>query len=157
MSLEDFRHVLGHFPTGVTVVTAMTQEGPTGFCCQSFSSLSLDPPMVLILPARTSTTWPRIEAAGRFCVNVLGHDQADLALGFARSGGDKFAGVIWAPGHNGAPRVEGACAWIEAEVASIGDGGDHVVVHGRVSELTADSSVAPLIFHRGEFAQLNCA
>ncbi len=121
MSLEDFRHMLGHFPTGVTVVTAMTSQGPTGFCCQSFSSLSLDPPMVLILPARTSTTWPRIEAAGRFCVNVLGHDQADLALGFARSGGD------------------------------------HVVVHGLVSELAADSSVAPLIFHRGEFAQLNCA
>ncbi|HEV7870413.1 MAG TPA: flavin reductase family protein, partial [Modestobacter sp.] len=91
------RDVLGHFVSGVTVVTAMGADGPLGFTCQSFSSLSLDPPLVAFAPARTSTTWPRLREAGRFCVNVLAEEQSDLSRQFARSGTDKFAGVSWAP------------------------------------------------------------
>lgn len=104
----EFRRVLGNFATGVTVVTAPPTDGgegagdgagPAGFACQSFSSLSLDPPLVCFMVGRTSTTWPRIARAGVFCVNVLGAGQGDLCRGFAVSGADKFAGVVY----DGAP------------------------------------------------------
>ena len=85
--------MLGHFASGVTVVTALTADGPAGFTCQSFSSLSLDPPLVAFAPARTSRTWPALRAIGRFCVNVLAEGQDDVSQNFARSGADKFAGV----------------------------------------------------------------
>ena len=87
------REVLGHFASGVTVVTAVTGSGPIGFTCQAFSSLSLDPPLVVFAPARTSRTWPRLRDIGRFCVNVLAEDQTALSQTFARKGTDKFAGV----------------------------------------------------------------
>ncbi|CAM5485817.1 Flavin reductase family protein OS=Streptomyces microflavus OX=1919 GN=G3I39_05440 PE=3 SV=1 [Streptomyces microflavus] len=96
----EFRRVLGNFASGVTVVTARDADGPTGFACQSFASLSLDPPLVAFMVARTSTTWPRIARAGSFCVNILGSGQGALCRGFAVSGADKFAGVAYgdAPG-----------------------------------------------------------
>ena len=90
---QVMREVLGHFASGVTVVTAVTDDGPIGFTCQSFSSLSLDPPLVAFAPARTSRTWPRLREIGRFCVNVLAEGQDDVSQNFARSGADKFAGV----------------------------------------------------------------
>lgn len=96
----EFRRVLGHFASGVTVVTAhdpADPDGPAGFACQSFASLSLDPPLVTFMVARTSTTWPRIARAGAFCVNILGADQGALCRGFAVSGADKFAGVAHSP------------------------------------------------------------
>lgn len=104
----EFRRVLGNFATGVTVVTAPAADaapgegegggsgtGPAGFACQSFSSLSLDPPLVCFMVGRTSSTWPRIARAGVFCVNVLGAHQGELCRGFAVRGGDKFAGVVY--------------------------------------------------------------
>src|SRR5690349_22062362 len=87
------REVLGHFVSGIVVVTAISDDGPAGFTCQSFASLSLDPPLVTFSPARSSTTWPRIRRAAVFCVNVLAADHQELSAGFARSGVDKFAGV----------------------------------------------------------------
>ncbi|MDP9460798.1 MAG: flavin reductase family protein, partial [Actinomycetota bacterium] len=91
------RDVLGHFASGVTVVTAVTADGPIGFTCQSFSSLSLDPPLVAFAPARTSRTWPRLREIRRFCVNVLAEGQDAVSQNFARSVPDKFAGVPWTP------------------------------------------------------------
>src|ERR1700677_5055725 len=93
-----FREVLGHFATGITIVTASEEEGPVGFSCQSFSALSLDPPMVILAPAKTSTSWPRIAQAGAFCVNILSEQQEALCRSFAISGGDKFEGVAWTEG-----------------------------------------------------------
>src|SRR6202020_786367 len=90
-----FREVLGHFATGVTIVTANEEGVPVGFSCQSFSALSLDPPMVILAPAKSSTSWPRIAEAGAFCVNILSQDQEALCRSFAISGGDKFEGVEW--------------------------------------------------------------
>src|ERR1700710_2008761 len=87
------RTVLGHFVSGVVVITGADDEGPIGFTCQSFASLSLDPPLVMFSPSRTSVSWPRIRASGGFCVNVLAEDHADYSNTFARSGGDKFAGI----------------------------------------------------------------
>ncbi|MFI7383361.1 flavin reductase family protein [Streptomyces sp. NPDC049813] len=154
-----FRRVLGTFATGVTVVTAPPAgpgEGPAGFACQSFASLSLDPPLVAFMVARTSTTWPRIARAGVFCVNVLGADQGALCRAFAVSGADKFAGVGHRPAPvSGAPLLDGAAAWVDCAVHAVHPGGDHLIVVGRVTALGADSADrAPLLFHRGRFAGL---
>jgi 3-hydroxy-9,10-secoandrosta-1,3,5(10)-triene-9,17-dione monooxygenase reductase component len=145
------RDVLGHFASGVTVVTAMTPDGPIGFTCQSFSSLSLDPPLIALAPSRTSTTWPRVREVGRFCVNVLAEDQSHLSQAFARSGTDKFAGVAWALSPYGCPVLDGVVAWIDSEVWAEYEGGDHTIVVGRVLDLGADPARRPLVFHRGGY------
>ncbi|MEV5239882.1 flavin reductase family protein [Streptomyces cinnamoneus] len=157
---EEFRNVLGHFASGVTVITApgAEREPPAGFACQSFSSLSLDPPLVVFMVARSSGTWPRIARAGVFCVNVLGSDQGTLCRGFAvRSSqtDDKFVGVVYehAP-VTGSPRIEGVPAWIDCTIHAVHTAGDHLIVVGRVEALGADESAAgagPLLFHRGAF------
>lgn len=105
----EFRRVLGHFASGVTIVTAHDPVSPAGFACQSFASLSLDPPLVTFMVARTSTTWPRIARAGAFCVNILGADQGALCRGFAVSGADKFAGVAYSPPPGPVRRCWRAC------------------------------------------------
>ncbi|MFD6290262.1 flavin reductase family protein [Streptomyces sp. NPDC060205] len=156
----EFRRVLGNFATGVTVVTApgATPATPAGFACQSFAALSLDPPLIAFMVARTSTTWPRIARAGVFCVNVLGAHQGDLCRRFAVSGSDKFAGVAHEPSPvSGSPRLSGATAWVDCAVHAVHTGGDHLIVVGRVNALgTPDADPdghdgAPLLFHRGRF------
>ncbi|WP_329337929.1 flavin reductase family protein [Streptomyces sp. NBC_00663] len=152
----EFRRVLGNFATGVAVVTAAAtdgESGPAGFACQSFSALSLDPPLVTFMVGRTSTTWPRIARAGAFCVNVLAAHQGALCRGFAVSGADKFAGVAYdAAPCSGAPRLTGALAWIDCTIHAVHTGGDHLIVVGRVDALgTGDEDAAPLLFHRGRF------
>lgn len=154
-----FRRVLGAFATGVTVVTAPPASpgaGPAGFACQSFASLSLDPPLVAFMVARTSATWPRIARAGVFCVNVLGADQGTLCRAFAVSGADKFAGVGHRPAPvSGAPLLDGAAAWVDCAIHAVHTGGDHLIVVGRVTALGADPAERPpLLFHRGRFARL---
>jgi 3-hydroxy-9,10-secoandrosta-1,3,5(10)-triene-9,17-dione monooxygenase reductase component len=149
------RDVLGHFASGVTVVTADTAEGPIGFTCQSFSSLSLDPPLVVFAPARTSHTWPRLRELGRFCVNVLAEEQTDLSTRFARSGTDKFAGVPWRPSRHGSPVLDGVVAWIDCQLWAEYDGGDHTLVAARVLDLGADPGHRPLLFHRGVYGLLD--
>lgn len=163
----EFRRVLGNFATGVTVVTAPatgagkdpgpetgSETSPAGFACQSFSSLSLDPPLVCFMVGRTSSTWPRIARAGVFCVNVLGAHQGELCRGFAVRGGDKFAGVVFdAAPVTGSPRLADATAWIDCTIHAVHTGGDHLIVVGRVEALgTGDDEAAPLLFHRGRFA-----
>jgi 3-hydroxy-9,10-secoandrosta-1,3,5(10)-triene-9,17-dione monooxygenase reductase component len=148
-----FRNVLGHFATGVTVVAAVEDGRPVGFTCQAFAALSLDPPMVALAPAKTSTSWPRMVRAGAFCVNILADDQEDLCRTFAASGGDKFAGVAWRLGAAGTPVLDGALAWAECELATIHDAGDHELVTGRVLELGVGSG-SPLLFYRGGYHRM---
>jgi 3-hydroxy-9,10-secoandrosta-1,3,5(10)-triene-9,17-dione monooxygenase reductase component len=145
------RDVLGHFVSGIVVVTATGPEGPLGFTCQSFASLSLDPPLVSFAPARTSSTWPRIRAVGVFCVNVLAADHQELSIGFARSGVDKFDGVAWRSGPSGAPVLEGVSAWIDCALWNEYDGGDHTIAIGRVLDLGADPARLPLLYYRGRY------
>jgi 3-hydroxy-9,10-secoandrosta-1,3,5(10)-triene-9,17-dione monooxygenase reductase component len=153
----EFRRVLGSFATGVTVITAPAaagEPGPAGFACQSFSSLSLDPPLVAFMVGRTSTTWPRIARAGVFCVNVLGAHQGELCRGFAISGRDKFADVPYdASPVSGSPRLTDAAAWIDCTIHAVHTGGDHLIVVGRVDGLgvAGEGDAAPLLFHRGRF------
>ncbi|MER7664732.1 MULTISPECIES: flavin reductase family protein [unclassified Streptomyces] len=152
----EFRRVLGHFATGVTVVTARDEHGPAGFACQSFASLSLDPPLVVFMVGRTSTTWPRIARAGAFCVNILGEEQGLLCRGFAVSGADKFAGVAHRPAPvTGSPLLDGVPAWVDCTVRSVHTGGDHLIVVGRIAALGAAEDGAPLLFHRGRFGRFS--
>lgn len=146
----EMRRVLGHFASGVTIVTGADGDQPVGFACQSFTSVSLDPPLVLFCPAHTSSTWPRIRAAGTFSVNVLAEDQTELCLAFATSGGDKFAGLDWHPTAWG-PELDGVLATVHCTIEAVHTAGDHDVVIGRVQRLVTHREVGPLLFFRGQF------
>ena len=149
-----FRQVLGHFPTGVTVITALAPDGqPVGLAVGSFSSVSLDPPLVAFFPARTSGTWPVIREAGAFCVNILAEDQEDVSRVFASKGADKFRGVGWRPASSGAPVLNDVVAWIDCRLEAVHDGGDHDVVLGRVAELEVEREDGPLVFFRGGYGR----
>jgi len=149
---DDYRHVLGHFCTGVTVITTAGPQGPAGFACQAFAALSLTPPLVLFCPGRTSSTWPVIEQSGHFCVNVLTDGQQELARRFGTSGGDKFAGVPWSASPGGSPVLDGALTWVECTVEAVHGAGDHYLVTGRVTGLGATRAGRPLLFYRGRYA-----
>ncbi|MGI8794478.1 MAG: flavin reductase family protein [Acidimicrobiales bacterium] len=150
-----FRQVVGHFATGVTVITAEVDGEPTGFTAQSFTSLSLDPPLVTFFPGKDVASWPVIEAAGAFGVNILGEDQEALCRTFASKGTDKFEGVGWRPGRaTGSPILEEGVAWLEARIEAVHDGGDHLIVVGRVADLdVGDGEHGPLLFYRGGFGR----
>lgn len=148
------RAVLGHFCTGVAVIAGHDGNRPVGFACQSVTSVSLDPPYVSFCPARTSSSWPVIRSTGRLSINVLADDQRDVCTQFAVSGtgkSDKFDGVDWSPGHNGAPVLHGALATIEADVAFEHDAGDHTIVVAHVTGLAAHQDRRPLLFYRGDY------
>ncbi len=150
---RKFRDVLGRFCTGVTVVTSMSNGEPVGMTCQSFSSVSLDPPLVLFCPAKSSRAWPQMQRAGYFCVNLLSHDQLDLSNAFARTGADKFAGVSWRPSATGAPLLDGVLGWVDCTVYAVHEAGDHYVVIGRVMDLGVEEAPHPLLFYRGRYAR----
>jgi flavin reductase (DIM6/NTAB) family NADH-FMN oxidoreductase RutF len=147
-----FREALGHFATGITIVTATDAGEPVGFSCQSFAALSLDPPMVILAPAKTSTSWPRIARAGSFCVNILGEHQEAVCRAFAVSGGDKFDGIDWSPGVTGAPVITGSLALVECTLGTIYEGGDHELVTGHVVTMEIGEG-SPLIFYRSGFGR----
>jgi len=151
-----FRQVLGHCPTGVTVVTATRADGsPVGFTIGSFTSVSLDPPLVGFLPMTDSERWQAIEATGSFCVNVLGFNQGELCWRFAKSTiADPFENCDWHPSPiTGSPILDGAIAWIDCTVEQVVPAGDHQFVMGRVVELAhahPDLEPVPLLFYRGQ-------
>ena len=153
-----FRDVLGRFASGVTVVTSTSNDEPVGMTCQSFSSVSLDPPLVLFIPAKTSRAWPLIQRSGRFCVNFLAADQAELSNTMASRGVDKFAEVKWTPSpQGGVPMLDGALAHLDCAIHAVHEAGDHYVVIGRVLDLVTHDDVVdadsaePLLFYRGKY------
>jgi flavin reductase (DIM6/NTAB) family NADH-FMN oxidoreductase RutF len=147
-----FRHVLGHFPTGVTIITAAPRGVAVGLTIGSFTSVSLDPPLVGFLPGKASTTWPGIEEAGAFCVNVLARDQGELCWSFARETDDKFVDVPWTPAPmTGSPVLEGVVSWIDCRIERVVDAGDHWFVVGLVEDLDVCAPEPdPLLFFRGK-------
>jgi flavin reductase (DIM6/NTAB) family NADH-FMN oxidoreductase RutF len=146
-----FREVLGHYPTGVCVITAMGADGaPVGMVVGSFSSVSLDPPLVGFFPDRRSLSWPLIQAAGHFCVNVLASDQVALCRQIA-SPGDKFKDVEYTVSPHGLPVLEEAMAAIECRVEQVIEAGDHWLVLGRVLGLEARRDADPMLFFRGTY------
>ncbi|MFI5610298.1 flavin reductase family protein [Amycolatopsis sp. NPDC051903] len=145
---EELRRTCGAWPTGVAVVTSVGADGaPVGLAVNSFTSLSLDPPLVLFCAALSSTTWPHIRATGRFLVQMLAADQRTAAQVFARSGGDKFAGLAW---HwlDGLPALDGTSAVLKCSLEGVQPGGDHEIAVGRVEAAEAFGR-RPLVFHDG--------
>ncbi len=145
-----FRHVLGHLPTGVTIVTAHGPDGPVGITANSVTSVSLDPPLMLVCVARASRTGQAILKAGRFCVNVIGAGDAETCTQFATRGADRFDGVAW---HDrpGGPGLDAAMAWIECEIRDPHDAGDHTIIVAEVTAIDAADAVTPLVFFRGAY------
>ncbi|PQM48028.1 Flavin-dependent monooxygenase, reductase subunit HsaB [Mycobacterium talmoniae] len=152
---KRFRRILGNYPTGVSVITAIDADGaPAGMAVGTFTSVSLDPPLIAFLPDRSSSSFPRIRTATSFCVNVLAADQDDVCRAFATRGGDKFAGVAWSHAPSGAPRLHGTTAWIDCDFESITDAGDHYFVIGQVREFDGASDGLPLVFFRGGYGHI---
>jgi flavin reductase (DIM6/NTAB) family NADH-FMN oxidoreductase RutF/DNA-binding IclR family transcriptional regulator len=150
-----FREVLGHLPTGVAVVAARRADGhPVGMAVGSFTSVSLDPPLVAFLPDRTSTTWPLIKASGSFCASVLGDRQEAVCRAFAAKGGDKFAGIGWTPAPSGSPIIDGAVAYIDCDIETVHEAGDHFIVIGRVRELDQGDPAMPLVFLHSAYGRI---
>lgn len=149
-----FRTVLGQYPTGVSVITTTEDDGTrTGFVVGTFTSVSLDPPLVAFLPDKRSSSWPRIKAAGRFCVNILSADQEHLCRKFATKGEDRFAGVSVRESALGNPVLSDAVAWIDCELDQVVDAGDHYIVLGAVKELDIESGSLPLLFFQGGYGR----
>lgn len=150
-NVDHYKTVLGHFCTGVTVVTSRDEGRPVGFTCQAFSALSLRPPMILLCPAKTSSTWPRIRRSGAFAVNVLGMAQRELGARFGRTGIDRFAGVPHRPSPSGMPLLDGAIAWLECRIDNEVEGGDHTIVTASVTALGLGAADRPLLYFQGRF------
>lgn len=147
-----YRRVLGHYPTGVCVVTATLSDGTrAGMVVGSFTSVSLDPPLVGFFPDVSSTSWPKIKQAGKFCVNILASDQQELCRRFSAKGDDKFTGVSHRISVNGSPVLDNVVAWVDCNLDAVHEAGDHYIVLGRVQELDIERPEQPLLFFRGSY------
>ena len=146
-----YRDVLGQYASGVTVVTTVLDDVPVGMTCQSFTSVSLDPPLVAFLPMKTSRAFAAIRKSRRFCVNFLAAEQADVSNTFASLADDKFADVTWQPTSNGMPLIDGVVGWVDCTVRDVHEAGDHYLVIGRVEDLGHGDADKPLLFHRGRY------
>ncbi len=152
-----YRQVLGHFPTGVTIVTGMDGEIPAGFTIGSFSSISLEPPLVGFFPQISSETWDAIAPSERFCVNILGSHQGAACWDFARrDADDRFDSVEWQLSPTGSPILTQSIAWIDCLTESVQEIGDHYLVVGRVVALSnVDADPSPLVFYRGKLGEFS--
>jgi 3-hydroxy-9,10-secoandrosta-1,3,5(10)-triene-9,17-dione monooxygenase reductase component len=148
-----YRTVLGHFATGVVIVTAFDGDEPVGMACNSFTSVSLEPPLVLFCAAKSSTTWPRIQGAAKWAANILDDDGEEICRLFAQKGADRFARIAYTPGRTGSPILEDALAYVDCETLVEHDAGDHVIVVGSVVELGYQHEGTPLLFYRGGYGR----
>lgn len=152
---SNFRRILGHYPTGICAITATQSHGVSAaMIVGSFTSVSLDPPLVAFFPDKGSSSWPKIQACGRFCVNVLADHQEALCRTLSSKDPNKFDGVSHHLSESGLPILDGALAWIECSLEAVHEAGDHYIVIGRVLALDAHHDGAPLLYHKGGYARL---
>ncbi len=153
-----FREVLGHLPTGVTVIASNGPDGPVGMAANSVTSVSLEPPLILFCPAKSSTTWPTLRATGAFCVNVLAGHHEELTRQFAAKQTDRFAGVEYTARETG-PALADAVAWLECRLRDEHDSGDHTIVVAEVVAMEAARAIdlEPLVFFRGRYGSFRTA
>jgi flavin reductase (DIM6/NTAB) family NADH-FMN oxidoreductase RutF len=155
---SEFRRVLGHYPTGVTVVTAAGPHGPHGVAIGSFASISLEPPLVGFFIGLDSTSWGPIRDTGSFCVNILCHDQLELCGTMASKSDDKFSGIPWTPAPvSGSPVLPDVHGFIDCRIEQVLPAGDHELVMGRVVHLETLRDDPPLIFYRGRYGTFGTA
>lgn len=153
---RQFRDVLGRYCSGVTVVTSVADGEPVGMTCQSFASVSLDPPLVTFMPGKTSRAWPLMRASGHFCVNFLTADQVEISNTMASRGADKFADVPWSYSKTGSALLEGVLGYVDCTVHAVHEAGDHYIVVGQVQDMdfAADDhgvSPDPLLYYQGAY------
>lgn len=153
---RSFRDALGLFVTGVTIITARTEDGePFGVTANSFNSVSMDPPLILWSLSRVSRSVTAFQNAGHFCVHILREDQSELSRHFSRRDVDKFEGIEFEPGEGGAPILPRSAARLECRTYAQHDGGDHIIFLGEVIRISADHTARPLLFHGGRYAVLS--
>ncbi len=149
---RHFRDVLGRYASGVTVVTTSAGTEPVGMTCQSFTSVSLDPPLVAFLPTKQSRAFASIQRTGMFCVNFLASGQGAISDQMASVGHDKFAGVPWSPSRaTGSPLLDGIVGYVDCAVHAVHEAGDHYLVIGRVLDLAVGNAEDPLLYYRGAY------
>ncbi|PVH28833.1 flavin reductase family protein [Pararhodobacter oceanensis] len=151
MDVKDYRRALGSFPTGVTIVTAFDEQGePWGLTANSFTSVSLDPPIISVCVAKNGRVFPTLAKASTFAVNILADEQRDLAMHFASNTENRFAGTPWQRQGEGAPLFPEAAACLDCVVHERVDAGDHEILLGRVVHYTHTAN-PPLTYCRGVF------
>lgn len=156
-SQRAFRNALGAFATGVTIATTLDADGqPVGVTASSFNSVSLDPPLVLWSVAKANMSCAAFCDSGHFAIHILAVDQADLSNRFAKSGGDKFAGLTWQSGAKGSPILADCAALFQCRTRHQYEGGDHIIMVGEVIDFQVQDR-APLLFHAGRYAALSAA
>lgn len=150
------RSALGNFASGITIISALSDEEPVGFTCQSFYSVSIDPPLISFSVMLESTTYPKIHDAGKFAVNVLSYEQQAISNQFARTGTDKWAGVSWRLTRNDNPIIDDTLMWLDCDLFEEYEAGDHYIVLGHVNEISPVgwSNDEPLVFFQGRYRQL---
>jgi len=152
-----FRQVLGHWATGIVIVTGMDGDDPVGLTCQSFTSVSLDPPLVLFSLARRLHTLAALLSAGAFAIHFLREDQQQLSYRFAKPSSNKWEGLRRRAGVTGSPVLEPALALLECRLYAQYDGGDHVILVGRITYIEKDTGANPLVFFRGGYHTIGSA
>lgn len=150
----ELRRVFSAFPTGVVAMAGLVDARPVGLAASSFVSVSLDPPLVSVCVAHTSTTWPVLRGAGRLGISVLGAHQEQAGRQLSARGVDRFAGLSWTATEEGAVLLRGASAWLECSVEKDVPAGDHDIVLLRVHALSADPQVPPLVFQGSAYRRL---
>ena len=151
---QEFRQIMGHYPTGVCAITSVLGSSPIAMIVGSFTSVSLDPPLVGFFPGRDSTTWPKIAEAGQFCVKVLAGHQKAVCRTLSSKATDKFAGLPHRLSDSGMPILDDVVGWIDCDLETVRDAGDHYLVLGRVKFLAIESTHPPLLFHRGAYSAI---
>lgn len=148
-----FREALGHYASGITVITSHTDDEPIGFTCQSFYSVSMDPPLVSFSVMASSASYPKIRQAGRFLVNILTDEQVMISNQFARRGTDKWQGVQWQESPLGNPIIAGSLHWLDCEIYAEHIAGDHLIVIGEVKALNQRkrADTQPLLYFKGQY------
>jgi flavin reductase (DIM6/NTAB) family NADH-FMN oxidoreductase RutF len=151
-----FREALGHYASGITVITSRIDGESVGFTCQSFYSVSMSPPLVSFSVMASSASYPRIRQAGRFAVNILSDEQVNLSNQFARRGTDKWHGVAWQASPLGNPVLAGSLHWLDCEIHAEHTAGDHLIVIGEVKALSLENATAtqPLLYFKGQYCNL---
>jgi flavin reductase (DIM6/NTAB) family NADH-FMN oxidoreductase RutF len=151
-----FREALGHYASGITVITSHVDGEPIGFTCQSFYSVSASPPLVSFSVMSSSASYPRIRHARRFAVNILSEDQVDISNQFARRGTDKWQGIEWQKSPLGNPIIVGSLHWLDCEIYAEHAAGDHLIVIGEVKALSLQEAetAQPLLYFKGTYRHI---
>lgn len=155
-----FRKALGHYASGITVSSSRVDDEPVGFTCQSFYSVSMNPPLISFSVMSSSGCYPKIRQAGRFLVNILSAEQEQLSNQFARRGTDKWQGVDWELSPLGNPLIAGSLHWLDCEIHAVHPAGDHLIVIGEVKAFGGhageqdEEASQPLLYFKGEYRNL---